>query len=81
MDLHLPDVPGTEVLRQLREMPETREIPVAVISADATPGQIERLLTAGAWRYMTKPLDVQKFLSLLDEGLKDREPDRAGRNV
>ena len=61
------------MLRRLRETPETRHIPVIVISADATPGQIDRLRAAGAWQYLTKPFDVKKFLSLLDEALKEQE--------
>jgi len=69
LDLHLPDISGTEVLRQVREDPRTNEIPVVVISADATPGQIERLLTDGALAYLTKPLDVKKLLTLLDQTL------------
>ncbi len=81
LDLHLPDIPGSEVLRRLRELPETREIPVAVISADVTPSQIDHLRAAGAWQYLTKPLDVKKFLALLDEVLTDREAGHAGSNV
>jgi len=69
LDLHLPDIPGEEVLRHLQESPVTRAIPVVVISADATPKQIERLLGAGARAYLTKPLDVRKLLALLDETL------------
>ena len=74
LDLHLPDMPGEEVLLRLRAAPETRDIPVAVISADATPGQIRRLLANGARAYLTKPLDVKKLLEVLDETLKEREP-------
>ena len=66
LDLHLPDVPGDEILRRLRGDPETRQIPVVVISADATPGQIRRLLAAGAQAYLTKPLNVKKLLALLE---------------
>jgi len=80
LDLHLPDLPGQEVLRALQETPETRQIPVVMISADATRTQIDRLLAAGARAYLTKPLDVKKFLALLDEILKERGPDRVGRN-
>jgi CheY-like chemotaxis protein len=69
LDVHLPDIGGKEVLNFLREDPRTRDIPVAVISADATPGQIDRLLAAGARTYLTKPLDVKKFLTLIDEAL------------
>lgn len=71
LDLHLPDIMGHEVLRRLRQDPATSEIPVVVLSADATPHQIERLLTPpeghlGARAYLTKPLDVGKFLQTLD---------------
>lgn len=67
LDLHLPDMTGEEVLRSLRETPQTREVPVVVISADAIPAQIERLLATGAQAYLTKPLDIKQFLSLLDQ--------------
>jgi CheY-like chemotaxis protein len=69
LDLHLPDLPGEEVLARLAREPRTRHIPVVVLSADATPGQIERLLAAGARAYLTKPLDVPSFLKLLDASL------------
>lgn len=48
LDLHLPDLGGEEVLQRLRDDPATASIPVVIVSADATPGQIRRLLTAGA---------------------------------
>jgi CheY-like chemotaxis protein len=64
LDLHLPDLDGSAVLRQLQEREATRAIPVIVISADATPGQIDRLLAQGVRAYLTKPLDVPRFLSL-----------------
>jgi len=73
LDLHLPDVPGIEVLRRLREDPRTREIPVVVISADASPGQHHRLLAAGAQDYLTKPIDVRKFLAIVDQTLSAEE--------
>lgn len=69
LDLHLPDISGIEVLRLLREDFGTTGIPVAVISADATPGQIQRLMADGVIDYLTKPLDVRKFLALLDRVL------------
>ena len=67
LDLHLPDVGGDEVLRRLKEDPRTSQIPVVVISADASPGQVQRMLSAGARAYLTKPIDVREFLGLLDE--------------
>jgi CheY-like chemotaxis protein len=37
-----------------------------VLSADATQGQIDRLMAAGAHAYLTKPLDLKPFMALLD---------------
>jgi CheY-like chemotaxis protein len=69
LDLHLPDISGHEVLRRLRADERTAGIPVVVISADAGPEQIERMLDAGARAYLTKPLDVDRLLAVLDEVL------------
>jgi CheY-like chemotaxis protein len=67
LDLNLPDLQGDEVLAQLRAEPRTAAIPVVMVSADATAGQIDRLLAAGARAYLTKPLEVRRFLALVDE--------------
>lgn len=69
LDLHLPDLPGEEVLRRLRSNPATRPLPVAVLSADATPAQRQRLLASGAVAYLTKPIDVAQLLELIDQRL------------
>ncbi len=65
LDLHLPDIGGDEVLRRLRDDPQTASIPVVILSADATPGQVQRLLHAGASAYLTKPLDVRELREVL----------------
>jgi len=67
LDLHLPDMPGWDVLSQLKADPATRSIPTIVISADATPRQIKRLMSAGATAYLTKPLDVDQFVHALEQ--------------
>ena len=67
LDLNLPDMHGSEVLRQLQQEPATTNVPVVVLSADATPSQIERLLSAGARNYLTKPFDIDPFLAVVDE--------------
>jgi PAS domain S-box-containing protein len=72
LDLHLPDLSGEEVLRRLWADPDTRRIPVAVLSADAMASQQQRLLATGAVAYLTKPLDLAKLLHLLDEQLAAR---------
>src|SRR5207248_438983 len=67
LDIHLPDLNGWEVFSQLRGEETTRNIPVIVISADATARQIQQFMTAGARDYLTKPLDVTKFSRVIEE--------------
>lgn len=67
LDLHLPDIPGWDVLAQLKANDRTRNIPAIVISADATSRQIKRLMSAGARDYLTKPLDVDQFVRVLEQ--------------
>jgi CheY-like chemotaxis protein len=67
LDLHLPGLSGEEVLRLLRSDDATSRIPVVVVSADATHHQINRLLTAGADHYITKPIDVRLLVGVLEE--------------
>jgi PAS domain S-box-containing protein len=62
LDLHLPDLHGREVLEQLKGDPATAPIPVVILSADASPAQLQRLCAAGAAGYLTKPIDVQSLL-------------------
>ncbi|HEU0302643.1 MAG TPA: PAS domain S-box protein, partial [Longimicrobium sp.] len=69
LDLHLPDMSGEEVLRRLHSDPRTSRIPVVIISADATRESVERLRAAGADAYLTKPLDLDEFLSTLETHL------------
>jgi CheY-like chemotaxis protein len=69
LDLHLPDMSGEDVLQYLWQDPELRKIPVAVLSADATPAQVRRLQAAGALAYLTKPLDISRILGLVDDTL------------
>jgi PAS domain S-box-containing protein len=72
LDLHLPDIQGDEVLQQLQADSATSHIPVVMLSADATPNQIERLLAAGARYYLTKPLDIKQLVQVLENLLEEQ---------
>jgi PAS domain S-box-containing protein len=78
LDLHLPDIPGSEVLRRLRSNPATCTIPVVVISADAMHGSMERLMRSGASAYLTKPLDVDQFLGTVRRFVETGSADEVG---
>jgi CheY-like chemotaxis protein len=67
LDLNLPDIHGSDVLRTLKTDEMTRNIPVVVIAADAVPSRLNLLLKEGAMDYMTKHIDVDGFLAILDK--------------
>jgi CheY-like chemotaxis protein len=69
VDVHLPDIPGEEVIRTLRNAPATGRTPVIVTSADATQKRRKSLMAAGATEYLSKPLNVRRFLAVVDEAL------------
>lgn len=66
LDLHLPDRSGESLLPLLRA-PAMRPCRIAVLTADALPETRQRLLSAGADEFLTKPLDVAHVLKLLDD--------------
>jgi len=78
LDLHLPDMPGETVLDRLQTNPRTAGIPVVILSADARPGLIQRLLEQGARSFLTKPLAVKELLEVLDGVAAEREQAPAG---
>jgi len=64
LDRHLPDMAGDDVLRELLEDPRTKQIAVVLLSANAHPADVERLVASGAHAYFTKPLVVTDFMSV-----------------
>ncbi|MHB8263919.1 MAG: ATP-binding response regulator, partial [Acidimicrobiales bacterium] len=66
LDLHLEDMSGRDVLREITADGDFAGIPVVIVSADATPSSLERLVDDGAYRYMTKPVDVRAMLEMID---------------
>jgi two-component system sensor histidine kinase/response regulator len=70
LDLHLPDMGGAEVLTRLKGDARTSAIPVIMLSADATKSQIDKLMVSGASDYLTKPLDVDRFLKVIEQHLQ-----------
>ena len=69
LDLHLPDVDGEQVLSELRSDERTRDIPVVILSADATDRSRGPLLENGARAYLTKPIGVRDLLEVVDRHL------------
>ena len=66
LDLHLPDLSGEDVLARLRQDAHTRQIPVVVLTADATDAGRTPALERAANGFVTKPIGVQTLLELVD---------------
>lgn len=66
-EMHLPDVTAYEVLRALRDYPETQGMPCVVLSGDAMPHHIERALAGGFDAYWTKPIDIYQLMQNIDD--------------
>jgi PAS domain S-box-containing protein len=66
LDMQLPDIDGLELLRHLQSDADTADIPVIVVSADATEARVSQAIATGATHYLTKPVNVPVFLSAVD---------------
>ena len=71
LDMNLPDMSGTEVLRKLRGHPRTRGIPCVAVSADAMPGAVRRALSLGFDDYWTKPLELSSVVAKIKKLLRE----------
>ncbi|HET9626703.1 MAG TPA: ATP-binding protein [Kofleriaceae bacterium] len=70
MDVNLPGMSGLEAVRRLHEWPETRAIPVIGLSAAALARDKLRAEEAGFYRYLTKPVNVDELLGVLEQLLE-----------
>jgi len=70
MDLNLPGISGRQALRILRLDPLTAHIPVIALTANAMPRDVEKGLAEGFVSYLTKPIDIGKFLASVDQALQ-----------
>jgi len=74
MDLNLPGLDGCEATRRLKNQPETKDIPIIVLTADPKDKSREKAVAAGCDAFELKPIDFEgligKIQSLLSRGTK-----------
>ena len=65
LDMNMPEISGVEVVKTLRFMDTSGDLPVIMLTADATPEAKEMSLGAGANRFLTKPIDARGLLECI----------------
>lgn len=65
LDIRMPKVDGVEVLRQIKEDPELKNMPVIMLTTTDDPREIRNCYSLGCSCYVTKPVDYQKFAEML----------------
>lgn len=67
LDLQLPDISGTETIRQVRAVESIRYIPMVVLTTSNEPDDIQRAYMCGANSYIRKPVMLKEFIALIEQ--------------
>jgi CheY-like chemotaxis protein len=65
LDLNLPDMSGTQILEQLKSEPETKHVPVIVLTTTDDKAEIQKCYDLGCNVYITKPVDYDAFAAAI----------------
>lgn len=66
LDINMPGLDGVEVLRQIKEHPDTRMIPVIMLTTTDDPREVNRCYDLGCNVYITKPIDPSAFIEAVN---------------
>ena len=61
----MPEMDGIDTMREIRKFPELRSLPIIAVTAKAMKGDREKCIEAGAWDYLSKPVDSEQMLAVL----------------
>jgi CheY-like chemotaxis protein len=63
MDIMMPDMDGFDTMRAIRRIPRFKSLPIVAVTAKAMKGDREKCMEAGAWDYLSKPVDPLQMVS------------------
>jgi HAMP domain-containing protein/signal transduction histidine kinase/ActR/RegA family two-component response regulator len=81
MDTMMPEMDGLTAIREIRETLHLVDLPIVSLTAKAMKGDREKALEAGAWDYVTKPVDPQRLLSVIHRWRERHGSDSPGVEV
>ena len=65
MDIMMPEMDGIATMKEIRKLPRGRELPMVAVTAKAMKGDRQKCIDAGAWDYISKPVDPRYLMSVL----------------
>jgi CheY-like chemotaxis protein len=65
MDIMMPEMDGYDAMKQIRSQEKFKSLPVIALTAKAMKEDKQKCIDAGANDYITKPIDVERLLSLM----------------
>ncbi len=65
LDIMMPEMDGIDTLRAIRKIPRLASLPIVAVTAKAMKGDREKCIEAGAWDYLSKPVDIDQLFSVL----------------
>ena len=68
MDIMMPEMDGIDTMREIRKFPQFKNLPIIAVTAKAMKGDREKCIEAGAWDYLSKPVDTEQMLAVLGPG-------------
>jgi HAMP domain-containing protein/signal transduction histidine kinase/DNA-binding response OmpR family regulator len=65
MDIMMPEMDGMETIQEIRKVTRLKNLPIVAVTAKAMKGDREKCIEAGAWDYLSKPVDSEQMISVL----------------
>ncbi len=65
MDIMMPEMDGMDTMRAIRQLSTFKNLPIIAVTAKAMKGDREKCIEAGAWDYLSKPVDTEQMLAVL----------------